>query len=153
MDQTKCYHRWQTQEGETKFTWPQVYQRSFLRPNPQVSCIRKNPRHEDRRWSPLPLLWWDICKRGQQAVQELEKPGKLHTQNLMIGKDNHTTNFSTIAWMNFQTGSDYPIEIWKVSNPNFSPTIWMNFQTGFDYPIEIWQVSNANFSPTVWMNF
>ena len=55
--------------------------------------------------------------------------------------------------MNFQTGSDYPIEIWQVSNPNFSPTVLINFQTGSDYPIEIWQVSNPNFSPTEWMNF
>ena len=63
------------------------------------------------------------------------------------------TNFSPTVWMNFQTGSNYPIEIWQVSNPNFSPTIWMNFQTGSNYPIEILQVSNLNFSPTVWMNF
>ena len=56
--------------------------------------------------------------------------------------------------MNFQTGSDYPIEIWEVSNPNFSPTIWMNFQTGSDYPIAIWWRSvKSQFSPTVWMNF
>ena len=55
--------------------------------------------------------------------------------------------------MNFQTGSDYPVEIWQVSNPNFSTTVWINFQTGSDYPIVIWQVSNPNFSPTVWTNF
>ena len=89
-------------------------------------------------------------------------------------------NFSTTVWVNFQTGSDYPIAIWQVSNPNFSPIVWINFQTRSDYPIAIWQsvkilifpdrldgfpnrvwLPNCDltkcqipiFSQTVWMNF
>ena len=87
------------------------------------------------------------------------------------------SQFFMTVWMNFQTGSDYPIVIFKsqffpdrldkfpnwVWLPNlwfdkcqipiFSLTIWMNFQTGSDYPIAICQMSNPNFSLTVWMNF
>ena len=91
----------------------------------------------------------------------ISKPG-LITQ-LQFDKVLNPNFFPTI-WMNLQTGSDYPIQIWpvsntnfprpfgwisrpglitqlwfdKVSNPNFSSTIWINFQTGSDHPIPIW---------------
>ena len=147
MDHMECHHRWQTQEGGAKFTWPQVYLRSFLRSDPQCSYIHKNLRREDRRRSPLPLPRWDMCKKERQAIQEPEKPGKLHTQNPMIGKDNQTINFSLIIWMNFQTGSDYPIEIWQVSNHNFSPAVRINFQTESDHPIAIRLSVKSQFFP------
>ena len=72
------HHRQQTQEGRTKFTWPQVYLWSFLRPNPQCSCIHKTQRQEKQRSPLLPRL--DICKKEQQTIQESEKSGISHSQ-------------------------------------------------------------------------
>ena len=60
-------------------------------------------------------------------------------------KRQSNNQFSPTVWMNFQTESNYPIEIWASTKSQFSPTVWMNFQTRSDYPIAIWQVSNPNF--------
>ena len=172
----ECHHRRKTQEGEAKFTWPQVYLRSFLRSDSQCSYIHKNPRHEDRRWSPLPLPRWDICKKEQQAIQDSGKLGISHTQRKRTHNDQICTNrkkqfspdrldeFPNRVWLlnldltkcqiqNFpqsfgwisKLGLITQLRFDKVSNPNFSPTVWMNFQTRSDYPIEVWQVSNPNF--------
>ena len=142
MDHMECHHRRQTQERGTKFTWPQVYLKSFLRSNPQCSCIHKNRRRE-KQHSPL-IPQWDICKaKQQQAVQELEKPGKFCTLTTKkkkkkkenpIGKDNQTTNFSSTVLMNFQTGSDYQIVIRQSGKSQFFPNCLDEFPNWIRLP-------------------
>ena len=140
-----------TQEEGTTFTWPQVCLRSFLRSDPQCSCIHKIPRREDWRWPPLPLPWPDICKRGNnKSSQKSEKPGKSHTQKREKQKKKTRDNQSytnrrkrtifprPFGWIS-KPGLIIKLRFDKCQIPIFSwPFEWI-FKSGLTTQLRFWQ--------------
>ena len=99
--------------------WPQVYLMSFLRPNPQCSCIHKTQRREKQRSSLLPR--WDIAKESNNKPSKSQKSQENFILKTQWLKKKKKKKFSPIVWMNSQTGSDYPIEIWQSVKSQFFP--------------------------------
>ena len=138
---------------------PQV----FLKTQPSIFTHSKESKAG--KAVPLPLLWPDICKEGNNMPSKSQKSQvnfilkkKKKKKNPMIkfiqiGKDNQTTNFPRpFGWIS-KPGPITQLRFGQVPNPNFSQTVWMNFQIESDCPITIWQISNPNFSLIVWINF